>query len=149
MLGLASALYAAAGKVYASSKTTPGSDLDGRRYVGIDSGPPWIPRVAREPAGRRLLPHIVRGKPVPNPAGGGSLIPGRHAHRGRSSAYEVYEEAIGLLTAVEPSLLGVEVAYGGYIAHNYVYAEGVAPIGGVTAPPGTLSADAANTRSKS
>jgi hypothetical protein len=56
---------------------------------------------------------------------------------GWSGAYEVYEEVIGLLTAVEPSLLGVEVAYGGYIAFGFVAAEGVAPItppvGGVTA----------------
>ena len=43
-------------------------------------------------------------------------------------AYEVYEEVIGLLTAVEPSLLGVEVAYGGYIAYNAVAAEGLAPL---------------------
>jgi hypothetical protein len=32
--------------------------------------------------------------------------------------YEFYEEVIGLLSAVEPSLLGVEVAYGGYVAFS-------------------------------
>ncbi|MEU5939402.1 hypothetical protein ABZ807_09445 [Micromonospora sp. NPDC047548] len=31
---------------------------------------------------------------------------------------EVYEERIGLLTAVLPSVLGVQVAYGGYVAYN-------------------------------
>ena len=35
---------------------------------------------------------------------------------GNSAMYEFYEEQIGLLSAVEPSLLGIEVAYGGYIA---------------------------------
>lgn len=35
---------------------------------------------------------------------------------GSTAMYEFYEEQIGLLSAVEPSLLGVEVAYGGYIA---------------------------------
>jgi hypothetical protein len=36
---------------------------------------------------------------------------------GNSTMYEFYEEQIGLLSAIEPSLLGIEVAYGGYIAH--------------------------------
>ena len=31
---------------------------------------------------------------------------------------EVYEERIGLLQAVNPSILGVQIAYGGYIAYN-------------------------------
>lgn len=35
---------------------------------------------------------------------------------GRSALYETYEERIGLLQAVEPKILGVEVAYGGYAA---------------------------------
>lgn len=35
---------------------------------------------------------------------------------GRTDKFEVYEERIGLLSAVEPKLLGVEIAYGGYAA---------------------------------
>src|SRR5215471_17343481 len=35
---------------------------------------------------------------------------------GPSALYEVYEEVIGLLSVVEPSILGVQVAYGGYVA---------------------------------
>ena len=35
---------------------------------------------------------------------------------GRDDKFEVYEERIGLLQAVEPKVLGVEVAYGGYAA---------------------------------
>lgn len=35
---------------------------------------------------------------------------------GRSALYECYEERIGLLQAIEPKILGVEVAYGGYAA---------------------------------
>lgn len=35
---------------------------------------------------------------------------------GRSALYEAYEERIGLLQAIEPKILGVEVAYGGYAA---------------------------------
>ena len=41
--------------------------------------------------------------------------PGR-ASSARPPLYEVYEEVIGLLSVVEPSILGVQVAYGGYVA---------------------------------
>lgn len=37
---------------------------------------------------------------------------------------EFYEEKIGLLSAVEPRLLGVEIAYGGYIAYGTINAKG-------------------------
>jgi hypothetical protein len=37
---------------------------------------------------------------------------------GNTAMYEFYEEIIGLLSAVEPSLLGIEVAYGGYTAYS-------------------------------
>jgi len=51
------------------------------------------------------LPRIV----VPTFAAGTLIV-------GPSSLFEVYEEVIGLLSTVEPSLLGVQVAYGGYVA---------------------------------
>ena len=35
---------------------------------------------------------------------------------GRKEMFEFYEERIGLLQAIEPKVLGVEVAYGGYAA---------------------------------
>jgi HK97 family phage major capsid protein len=35
---------------------------------------------------------------------------------GPDDLYEVYEEMIGLLSVIEPSILGVQVAYGGYVA---------------------------------
>jgi hypothetical protein len=44
---------------------------------------------------------------------------------GHSSFYEVYEEIIGLLSVVEPSILGVQVAYGGYVAFGAVAAAGL------------------------
>ena len=37
---------------------------------------------------------------------------------------EFYEQRIGLLSAVEPRLLGVEIAYGGYIAYGTLNAKG-------------------------
>lgn len=39
---------------------------------------------------------------------------------GRRSRFEYYEERIGLLSAVEPRVLGVEVAYGGYMAAGFL-----------------------------
>lgn len=39
---------------------------------------------------------------------------------GRKNLYEFYEERIGLLSAVEPKVLGVEVAYGGYAAEGFL-----------------------------
>lgn len=39
---------------------------------------------------------------------------------GASRWTEVYEERIGLLQAVNPSILGVQIAYGGYVAYNTI-----------------------------
>lgn len=39
---------------------------------------------------------------------------------GNKSLFEFYEERIGLLSAVEPKVLGVEVAYGGYVAAGFL-----------------------------
>ena len=52
---------------------------------------------------------------------------------GNSALFEVYEEVIGLLSVIEPSILGVQVAYGGYLAQG-----SLAPAGfiGMTAPAG-------------
>ena len=44
---------------------------------------------------------------------------------GHAGDYEVYEEVVGVLSAVEPSLFGVQVAYGGYVAYNAVTPEGL------------------------
>jgi hypothetical protein len=47
---------------------------------------------------------------------------------GASAMAEFYEERIGLLSAVEPSILGVEVAYGGYTAFGFLEPDGFTPI---------------------
>jgi len=47
---------------------------------------------------------------------------------GNSALYEVYEEVIGLLSVVEPSILGVTVAYGGYVAYGTLSATGIVPL---------------------
>jgi hypothetical protein len=76
------------------------------------------------------LPRIV----VPTFAAGTCIV-------GNSTLYEAYEEVIGLLSVVEPSILGVTVAYGGYIAYGATEGKGLIPL---TPPAGMLSVDAAS-----
>ena len=73
------------------------------------------------------LPRIV----VPTLAPGTCIV-------GSSSAYEAYEEVIGLLSVVEPSILGVTVAYGGYVAFGALYGGALVPL---TAPAGIPTMD--------
>jgi len=63
------------------------------------------------------LPRIV----VPTFPAGTCII-------GSSKMAEFYEERIGLLSAVEPSILGVEVAYGGYTAFGFLEPDGFAKV---------------------
>ena len=140
--GWAAALYTAAGLIYGQAKKLPD-----RLFVSTDvwanTGPIIDLQLASVHgfgasdvssfAGNMLtLPRIV----VPS-------FPAATAILAAPGSYEVYEEVIGLLTAVEPSLLGVEVAYGGYIAYNAVAPEGLAML---TPAAGPLSA--ARSRSK-
>ena len=63
------------------------------------------------------LPRIV----VPTFPAGTAIV-------GNSSLYEVYEEVIGLLSVIEPSILGVQVAYGGYLAEGALFPAGLIPL---------------------
>lgn len=47
---------------------------------------------------------------------------------GPSTLYEVYEDVIGLLSVVEPSILGVQVAYGGYLAYGNLAGPAFVPL---------------------
>ena len=139
LAGWSQALYGAAGLVYASSKKLPdrlwiSTDMWSAMGPLLDlaccsNGPVGSSSVSSFSGNLFNVDRIV----VPS-------FPAATVILGWAGAFEVYEEVIGLLTAVEPSLLGVEVAYGGYIAYNYVSPEGVAPI---TPPAGgtTLSAN--------
>jgi HK97 family phage major capsid protein len=62
---------------------------------------------------------------------------------GPSSLFEVYEDVIGLLSVIEPSILGVEVAYGGYLAYGATFPGAFVPLstGALTLP---TSADPAS-----
>ena len=59
---------------------------------------------------------------------------------GSPSMFEFYEDQIGLLSAVEPKILGVEVAYGGYVAYGFVEPLGLAKLVPPAAPLGRRAA---------
>jgi hypothetical protein len=68
------------------------------------------------------VPRIV----VPTFAAGTCIV-------GPSALFEVYEEVIGLLSVIEPSILGVQVAYGGYVAWGALQGTAFVPL---TVPAG-------------
>jgi HK97 family phage major capsid protein len=117
----ADALYNAAAESYSVGKRMPdriwvsldvwaalGSLVDVARLV-------MPPAQTEQPAGSASLADFrgdVIGLPrivVPTFAAGTCIV-------GPSTLYEAYEEVVGLLSVVEPSILGVTVAYGGYVA---------------------------------
>jgi hypothetical protein len=135
LAGWATALYEAAALVYQGCKRLPD-----RLWVSLDV---WAAIGPIVDTARLVFPPGAAG------AGSSSLVafsgnmfeldrivvpsfPAGTAVIGVSNMAEFYEERIGLLTAVEPSILGVEVAYGGYTAFGVLeskaFTELVAPV---------------------
>jgi HK97 family phage major capsid protein len=138
LAGLATGLYDAAAAAYAGSGRMPDrmwASIDAWGLLGsmVDVGRMVFPTNAGGSAGTSGLttfsgvvldlPRIV----VPSLPAGTLIV-------GWSGGYEVYEERIGLLSAVEPSIFGVEVAYGGYLAAGFMNPAAFAK---VTVPPVT------------
>jgi hypothetical protein len=136
LAGLAAAMYLAAADVYAGVKVLPDRiwlsldmwatfgpivDVLGRLTFGPTGGPGGQSSITSFNGNMLDVPRIV----VPALPTGTMIV-------GSTRAYEFYEQRIGILSAVEPSLLGVEVAYGGYIAFGAVEPLGLSK---VTAPP--------------
>jgi hypothetical protein len=71
------------------------------------------------------------------------LLPAKTIIVGPSDLYEMYEEVVGLLSVIEPSILGVQVAYGGYVAFNSLAQTAYVPLdlSAVTSIPTALMAD--------
>jgi hypothetical protein len=55
-------------------------------------------------------------------------LPSKTCIVGPTDLYEVYEENIGLLSVIEPSILGVQVAYGGYLAYGTLAGTAYVPL---------------------
>ena len=134
LAGWATALYTAAATVYAAS--TP-RRLPDRVWMSLDTWAQYGPivDVALVAAGAQLA-ELVSSQGAAGFAGNmfalpRFVVPGFAADTcvvGHSGDYEVYEEVVGVLSAVEPSLFGVQVAYGGYVAFNAVTPEGLIPL---------------------
>lgn len=132
----AKALYDAAALSYTGAKRLPnamwcsldmwatlGAVVDLGRLVfsnGADTGSGRV----QDFSGRVLdLPRYV----VPS-------LPPKSIIVGWTGGYEVYEQRVGLITAVEPRLFGVEVAYGGYMASGVMEASAFTRIGDAPGP---------------
>jgi hypothetical protein len=143
--GISNALYAAAGLVYGSSKRLPD-----RIWMSVDVWGKVGPIIDLQLASTHSAGDSSFASFSGNLFGTSRVVvpsfPADTLIVGNSNAFEVYEEVIGLLTAVEPSLLGVEVAYGGYVAFGYVAAEGVAPLAPIPAAPLGASRTAGKSR---
>ena len=87
-----------------------------------EDGAPGTSTVANFSGDMLGVPRIV----VPTFAAGTCIV-------GNSSLFEVYEQVIGLLSVIEPSILGVQVAYGGYVAFGALHGAALVPL---TAPAG-------------
>jgi hypothetical protein len=138
LLAWALALYAAAARSYAAAKKMPdriwcsldvwavlGALTDIARLVFPPGAGPGTAELGTFQGDVLGLPRIV----VPTFAAGTLVI-------GNSTVYEVYEEVIGLLSVIEPSILGVTVAYGGYVAHAALEGTALIP---VTPPAAALA----------
>lgn len=125
----ATALYSAAALVYGSVEELPNHvwmSLDMWAKFGpvVDQYRTNIARVE----GTSSSPTNFAGEVLDFPR---TVVPSFAANTfivGVKELTEVYEDRIGLLTAVEPKLLGVEVAYGGYMANGTLDVDGFAKI---------------------
>jgi HK97 family phage major capsid protein len=145
IIGWAAALYTAAANSYAAGKRMPD-----RVWCSLDV---WAALGALVDVARLVFP--PGGADNDNAAGTADLgsfrgdviglprivvptFPAGTCIVGPSTLYEAYEEVIGLLSVVEPSILGVEVAYGGYLAYGTLEPTAFVPL---TAPAGMTRID--------
>ena len=136
--GWASALYLAAAQSYQAAQRMPdrvwcsldvwaalGSLVDVARLV-------MPPAQTEQPAGTASLDSF-RGDVIGLPRIVVPTLPAKTCIVGPSNLFETYEEVIGLLSVIEPSILGVEVAYGGYIANGTLAPTAFVPLTAPTA----------------
>lgn len=119
-------VWAALGSLVDVARVVFPSDaaVGGDSSDGLDSGGSSLANFRGDILG---LPRIV----VPTFPAGTCIV-------GASPLYEVYEEVIGLLSVIEPSILGVQVAYGGYVAWGGLAGTSFVPL---TAPAGMPALD--------
>lgn len=129
--GIVAGLYAARTKIVKG-----GAGLAGRPSTRRMPDTIWLSLDMDDQIGVIIDTQLAMGN-VQQPAGGGDLssfggqlmklprvmVPGLPAGTmilGKKNRVEFYEDRIGILQAVEPKVLGVQVAYGGYTATGMV-----------------------------
>ena len=123
-------LYSGAVAVYNGSKRLPnhvwmsldvwatvGAVIDSVRATTAGNGGGGADIGSLQNGGILTLPRTV----VPSFAAGTLIV-------GRTDRVEAYEERLGFLSAVEPKLLGVELAYGGYFTSGVLNADAFAEL---------------------
>ena len=158
LAGWVAALYQAAAMCYAggaAAGSTPMGKLPNRLWMSIDM---WASFGSLVDQARVILNPGALGSGDLSSFAGDMLgvprivvpaFPAGTAVLGPSDGYEVYEETVGLLTAVEPSILGVEVAYGGYIAHGMLNPTSFCKITGPPVTPLAAGGSSSRTTAKS
>lgn len=121
LAGWATWVYSAAALSYGGGKRMPT-----KMWVSLDM---WAKLGAVVDTARRVnrrgtgadgsaSPTTFAGEAIDLPRVVVPSLPAGTVILGVDTLTEFYEERIGLLSAVEPKLLGVEIAYGGYIAYG-------------------------------
>jgi hypothetical protein len=95
----------------------------------VDAGRPVIPDPGTESLAGFRGDLLGAGRIVVPTFPNGTAIVGNH------TLFEVYEETIGLLSVVEPFILGVMLGYGGYVAFGAVAPAGLVKLTGLPALP--------------
>lgn len=128
---IATAFYAAASAAYGGVKRLPNHvwmSLDMWSLYGpvLDTAAQTVSNAAG--AGNDSSVSSFEGRVLQLPRTVVPSFPNGTLIVGVKEKVEAYEQRIGLLQAVQPSVLGVEVAYGGYVANGTLRAAGFAKI---------------------
>ena len=138
LAGWAAALYPAAAESYRASFLLPDRiwcSLDVWATLGalVDVARVVFPQTPGQVTAGTSSLSDFRGDVLGLPRVVVPTLPAATCIVGPSTLYEAYEEVIGLLSVVEPSILGVQVAYGGYVAFGNLEGSAFIPL---TAPAG-------------
>lgn len=138
--GWLGAIYAACGLVYAADNALPdtiwvSTDVWGGLGALVDgSGRPLFPTVGPNNALGSIQPQTLGGSVAGMRLVVDANFPAKTCIIGDSSAVEFYEQVGGQVSAVEPSVLGTNIAYYGYAAWLVIEPNAFVKLTGVALP---------------
>jgi HK97 family phage major capsid protein len=149
--GILGALYAASGAIYDSTNGMPDTlwaapDVWGSLGSLVDgSGRQMFPTVNPQNALGSIQPTSMSGSVAGFRMVVDKNLPAGTAILGDSQYVEVYETIGGQVSAIEPSVLGTQVAFYGYIAWLVLEADAFVKLTGVVTPPVTRGSETGGT----